>query len=200
MTEAARFWQAIQRKVGVRPDGVPGSVTARAVAEQLGVVLPDLAAAPVNRWPRDVEAEMRAFYGEPGTGHKSIVPAYPLFYEGRALKTITVHGRIAEAVEEVLSAVLAAYGRKEIARLGLDRFDGCYNVRRKRGGESWSTHAYGAALDFDAARNALHWDHTKAVFAGPEYEAWWRAWEGVGAVSLGREADMDWMHVQFARL
>lgn len=200
MNETAQIWQEIQRKVGVRPDGEPGPVTARAIAEQLGVELPDVAALPVNRWPRDTDAEMQAFYGEPGLGRKSIVPPYALLYEGRALQTITVHERIAEAVLSVLRAVLAHYGPGEIKRLGLDRFDGCYNVRRKRGGSSWSTHAYGAALDFDAERNPLHWDHTKAVFAGPEYEAWWRAWEGVGAVSLGRAKDFDWMHVQFARL
>lgn len=195
-----QLWQTIQRKIGVRPDGVPGLVTATAVAEQLGIPLADPASSPETLWPRDADAEMRAFYGEIGTGLTQIAPPYPLLYDGKAVKTITVHEKIAAPVLTALTAVLAHYGLDVIKTLRLNRYDGCYNPRRKRGGSTWSVHAYGAALDFDAANNQLKQDHTTALFAKPEYEAWWRAWEAVGAVSLGRQRDFDWMHVQFARL
>ena len=40
----------------------------------------------------------------------------------------------------------------------------------------------------------------RARFSGAEYEDWWRIWEEQGAVSLGRQRDVDWMHLQFATL
>lgn len=198
MTELDQLTQSIQRKVGTRADGVYGLATARAVADALGIDPPP---PPTSaQWPRDTTEEMLAFYGPIGEGHAPIVPPYPLKYEGKILKTITVHQKIAGPVLLVLNAVLDHYGLDEIKRLHLDRFDGCYNPRRKIGGTSWSVHAYAAALDFDADNNQLKQDHNTALFANPEYEAWWRAWENVGAVSLGRERDFDWMHVQFATL
>lgn len=193
-------WQAIQRKCGVRPDGIPGPATATAIAEHLGIDLTDHPQSAANRWPIDNAAAMLAFYGDIGTGHTQITPPYPLLYEGRPLKTITVHGRIALDVTRALEQVLSQYGHDEIKRLRLNRFDGCYNPRKKRGGTTWSTHAFAAALDFAAEHNQLNQDHRTALFAKPEYEAWWRAWENVGALSLGRTRDFDWMHIQFARL
>lgn len=197
-----RLLQAVQRKVGARPDGVFGDQTLSRIAEHLGVEAP----APdpiteVNRWPRDTFHEMEAFFGPHGDTdlHLAITPPYQLYFDGRPISKITVHRKIAAAVLHVLDAVRREYG-PEIHELQLDVFDGCFNDRAKRGGTSWSTHAYAAALDFCAARNALRMDHTEALFARPEYEPWWKLWESVGAVSLGRERDFDWMHVQFARL
>ena len=197
-----KLWQTIQRKVGVRPDGIPGQATAAAIADQLGIDLADqqLQAAIKEVWPRDIEAEMRAFYGDIGSGHTKLIPPYPLLYDGKPIKTITVHERIADSVTRALTLALEHYGLDEIKRLRLNRFDGCFAPRKKRGGTSWSVHAYAAALDFDADNNRLEQDHRTALFARPEYEAWWRAWESVGAVSLGRARDFDWMHVQFARV
>lgn len=197
-----QLWQTIQRKVGVRPDGIPGPATATAIADQFGIDLVDqqLEAAVKEAWPRDTTAEMQAFYGDIGSGHTKLTPPYPLIYDGRPCKTITVHERIADSVLHALTVTLETYGIERIRELRLNRFDGCYNPRKKRGGTSWSTHAYAAALDFAAADNPMAADHKTALFARPEYEAWWRAWESVGAVSLGRARDFDWMHVQFARL
>jgi len=69
-----------------------------------------------------------------------------------------------------------------------------------RGGNSWSMHSWGIAIDFDASRNQLRWGREKAVLAKPVYDAWWKAWEDEGWVSLGQERNYDWMHVQAARL
>lgn len=188
----------VQREVGVRPDGVFGDITLRAIADKLGVEPPP----STGGWPRDTYQEMEAFYGHHGDTdqHIQIIPPYQLYFDGRPLTKITVHKKIASAVIEALSVVLDHYGAQEIKMLKLDVFDGCFNDRPKRGGSSWSTHAYAAALDFYAEGNELHLDHTKAVFAKPEYRAWFDAWESVGAVSLGRELDWDWMHLQFAEL
>jgi len=143
---------------------------------------------------------MQAFYGPVGQNTTQITPPYPLYYDGKLVKKITVHEKLVIPIMGALADVLKAYGPEQIRKLKLDRFDGCINVRKKRGGGSWSVHAYAAALDFCAAENALHMDHTQALFAKAEYEAWWRAWERQGAISLGRERDFDWMHIQFARL
>lgn len=35
----------------------------------------------------------------------------------------------------------------------LKTFDGCFNIRRMKGGNSWSVHSWGLALDFNAATN-----------------------------------------------
>ena len=191
------LWQQIQSKVGARPDGIPGDATARLIADALGLAAP---APPVSSaWPRDKRPDMDAFYGEPGEHLIQIEPAYQLYYDGKKVPKISVHPKIADAVQHVFQKTLAHYGNK-IHSLGLDVYDGCYNNRPKRGGSTLSVHAYAAALDFDADNNSLHQDHNSARFARPEYEAWWRFWEEEGAVSLGRTRDFDWMHVQFARL
>ena len=82
----------------------------------------------------------------------------------------------------------------------LDIYGGCYAPRKKRGGSTWSTHAWAIALDFDPDRNQLNWGRDKASFARPEYDDWWDCWEAEGWVSLGRERNFDWMHVQAAKL
>lgn len=196
-----QLWQRIQREVGTRPDGDPGMVTAKAIADKLGIrtEIP-LQEFVQHKWPRDTDYEMEAFYGPVGENTTSITPPYQLYYEGKALKTITVHQKLVNPIMGALCDVRKAYTPEQIKKLKLDRFDGCLNVRKKRGGSSWSVHAYAAALDFCAAENTLHMDHTEALFARPEYEPWWRAWEHQGAISLGRTCDFDWMHVQFARL
>lgn len=176
-------------------------VTAKAIADKLGIrtEIP-LQEFVQHKWPRDTDYEMEAFYGPVGENTTSITPPYQLYYEGKALKTITVHQKLVNPIMGALCDVRKAYTPEQIKKLKLDRFDGCLNVRKKRGGSSWSVHAYAAALDFCAAENTLHMDHTEALFARPEYEPWWRAWEHQGAISLGRTCDFDWMHVQFARL
>ena len=95
--------------------------------------------------------------------------------------------------------VLAHYGPDGVRELRLDRYGGCFNPRKKRGGTSWSTHAWAIALDFDPERNRLQWGRERAAFARPEYHRWWELWEEEGWVSLGRVANFDWMHVQAAR-
>jgi hypothetical protein len=99
-----------------------------------------------------------------------------------------------------LENVLNIYGENEIDRLRLNRFGGCYNNRRMRGGTQWSTHSWGIALDFDPARNQLTWGRNQAAFAHPVYNDWWRCWEEEGWVSLGRRRNYDWMHIQAAEI
>lgn len=159
----------------------------------------------VGPWPSQAQRQMEKFYGPVGAHQATLVlPAgYPLHLAWDKTKKIarfSCHEKIHDAAARVLERVLDAYGPAQIRALGLDRFGGCLNVRRMRGGSAWSTHAWGAALDFDPERNRLHWTRARAQFARPEYERWWSLWEEEGFVSLGRARDFDWMHVQAAGL
>ena len=37
----------------------------------------------------------------------------------------------------------------------INSWEGCFNIRVKRGGNSWSLHSWGVAVDFNAATNAF---------------------------------------------
>ena len=160
-------------------------------------------AANPNGWPLESEAELRAFYGEPGEPPLTRIDTpYPLRLSWDLNTTVTriaCHEKVAPSLERVLTGVADHYGADGVPELRLDRYGGCFNARRKRGGTSWSTHAWGIALDFDPERNRLQWGRDRAAFARPEYDRWWELWEAEGWVSLGRVANFDWMHVQAAR-
>ncbi len=152
-------------------------------------------------WPREKDAEK--FYGRPGTGHTMMDLPYPMKVAWNPTQTINkmnIHSKCAESAYRVLARVKELYGSKEIDRLGLNLFGGCFNDRPKRGGTTKSMHAYACALDFDPTRNQLRWGRDRARLALPSCEAWWGAWEEEGWVSLGRQRNYDWMHVQAAAL
>lgn len=155
-------------------------------------------------WPR--QAEVRAFFGEPGGTDATagmVDLAYPMRVAWDTKQTIRrfrCHRKVEGAFEQIFASTLAHYGLPEIQRLGLDLFGGCYNFRQMRGGSSWSMHSWGIAVDLDPTRNQLKWGRDRAQFAKPEYEMFWRIVEAEGGVSLGRAKNYDWMHFQFARL
>lgn len=161
------------------------------------------AAAGPQRWPLETEAALRAFYGTPGDPPLVRIEApYPLrlAWDLRTtVRRIACHERVAASLGRVLAGVLDHYGATGVRALRLDRYGGCFSPRRKRGGTSWSTHAWAIALDFDPERNRMRWGRDRAAFARPEYDPWWALWEAEGWVSMGRAADFDWMHVQAAR-
>lgn len=156
-----------------------------------------------NDWPFETEAELTAFYGEPGNPPMTLIDVpYPMklsWDPGTPVTRISCHRKVAESLTRVLTGVREHYGLDGIEELRLDLFGGCFNARRKRGGTAWSTHAWAIALDFDPDRNRLNWTRERAAFARPEYDRWWELWEAEGWVSLGRIRNFDWMHVQAAR-
>lgn len=155
----------------------------------------------ITPWPR--QAQVPAFYGARGANQRMLQLPYPmrLSWDLKAVvNKMSLHEKVADSAERVLKAVLKHYGYEEIVKLGLDRYSGSLAVRKMRGGNSWSMHSWGIAIDFYDDKNTLHQDHTTALFAKPVYVPWWEAWEREGWVSLGRARDYDWMHVQAARL
>ena len=188
--------RAIQKKLGVAVDGIMGPETLAALKKQLGLVTRP-------QWPTQAEVRSgRSVFGAAGDEAQlcSLVPPYTLLYEGAPVRSIRVHRLIAREVQAALVEVLQHYGQAEIERLGLNLYGGSYNYRPTSGGSVLSMHAWGIALDFSPAANALRYKAPRATLSHPDCRAWWEIWEHHGAVSLGREADYDWMHLQFARL
>lgn len=195
-----------QKAHGLAVDGIVGPNTEKALREILELgdnrpIINDVPAPPVGKilWP--TQAQCASFYGPPGQVKlQSIELPYPFYYDGRLMKSTSVHTKIASTVKKILTRVKDHYGVEKINELKLSDYSGCYNPRRMRGGSAWSMHAYACALDFNAADNQLRWGRDRARFAKPMYNRWWELWEEEGAVSLGRTANYDWMHLQFARL
>lgn len=165
-----------------------------------------------NGWPTDSipgQTQLTAFYGPHGVKDGASPPtttvACPwtlrLAWDLSSKTTrIGCHTKVAASLGRVLNAVHDHYGSQKLTELRLDIYGGCYAPRLKRGGSTWSIHSWACALDFDPDRNQLSWGRDRATFARPEYEFWWECWEKEGWVSLGREKNFDWMHVQAAKL
>ena len=157
-----------------------------------------------NNWPTQrTDAELIAFYGEMGKNQKSIALPYPHRLSWQMDKTVSsfqCHQKVHDSLLRILTKVKDTYGLAEVQRLRLDIWGGCLNVRLMRGGDRYSTHSWGMALDYDPENNQLKWGRDRATFARPEYDRWWQIWEEEGWVSLGRQRNFDWMHVQAARL
>lgn len=186
----------IQKHLGVEADGIIGPHTLQAIRNKLGIMRTPL-------WP--TQAEVRkgiSIFGRPGCEANlvSLTPPYPLYFEGKPVRSIRVHRLVAKHVQLALQEVLTHYGMQEIQRLGLNSYGGSYNYRTTGRGSTLSMHAWGIALDFSPAANARHYKAPRASLSHPDCRKWWEIWERQGAVSLGRECDYDWMHLQFARL
>ncbi|MBW2465874.1 MAG: M15 family metallopeptidase [Deltaproteobacteria bacterium] len=156
-------------------------------------------------WPKDTkdQEELFEFYGEPGENQTRIALPFKMKLSWslkQEISRFSCHEKVHDSLGRIYQKVLEIYGHAEIERLRLNVWGGCLNVRPKRGGSTYSLHAFGAAIDTDPENNKLRWDASRAAMAQPEYEDYWRAWEEEGWVSLGREKDRDWMHVQAARI
>lgn len=114
----------------------------------------------------------------------------------QTISRFSCHEKVAQSCERVYGRVASAYSPEDIRALGLDLFGGCYNYRKKRGGSTLSTHAYGLAIDTDPERNQLRWKSDRARLAKADATEFWRCWEAEGWLSLGRARDFDWMHIQ----
>lgn len=164
--------------------------------------------APLNKlpsivaptWPR--QKDVPAFYGAVGTNQKLIEIPYDmkLSWSDASPKRMSVHVKIADLVERSLQRVAETYNAKERASLGLDVFGGSLNVRKMRGGNNYSMHSWGIALDFDPNRNGLMTRAPQARLSHDDCRPFWQIWKDVGALPLGEAIGRDFMHVQFARL
>ena len=112
------------------------------------------------------------------------------------ISTILVHPCIKSALENVLRSVKADYTQEQIENLGLNLYGGCYNYRAMRGGNDWSRHSWGIAIDIDPIRNQLTWGAKQAMIDNPEYDCFRDAMRNNLMLSLGEKANYDWMHFE----
>lgn len=194
--------KAIQKNVGVVQDGELGPVTLQAIISKLGVKV-DISTTAKNNWPKQDYASMVKFYGNVGENQTTLILPYEMYlaWEPKTkVYKISCNVKVHDSLKRIFEKTLAHYGIDKIKELRLDSFGGCLNVRKMRGGSSWSIHSWGAAVDLDPDRNQLKWGRDRAVFAKTEYDEFWKIVESEGATSLGRSRNMDWMHFQFADL
>lgn len=199
--------KAFQQAKGLPVSGVSDPATVAALRlSSTAAVAPIPArdappAKPANVWP--LQKNMTAFYGPVGTNQTTIdIPFSMVLAWDKSItaRRMTLNKKCAASALRVLQRVAEIYTEKERADLGLNLFGGSLNVRKMRGGSSYSMHSWGTAIDFDPERNQLNWKAPKARLSHADAIPFWREWEAEGWVSLGRARDFDWMHIQAARL
>ena len=162
---------------------------------------PTVTFKPKTNWPR--QKDLDSFFGEKGQNQVSCNLPYEMviaWNTKQKVRSFSCHRLVKEPLERIFTRTLEHYGYEKIKEMRLHYFGGCLNVRRVRGGSSWSTHSWGIAIDLDPDRNQLRWDRKRASFAKPEYKKFWEFVYDEGFISLGIERDYDWMHFQAARL
>jgi hypothetical protein len=147
--------------------------------------------------------DMVRYYGEVGTNQTKVQLPHPVRIAwdlNKKITRFTCHEKVADSIARVLTRVVDYYGPEQYVKLGLDIWAGTLNVRKIRGGRSYSIHSWGVAIDWMSEQNQLRWGKNRALLAKPIYNKWWELWEEERWVSLGREKNFDWMHCQRARL
>lgn len=206
-TEAAirRF----QLAKGLAVDGLVGPNTAALLFPDVvqgvpdrGADLPTFKPSPERgQWP--LQKDCLHFYGGVGLNQTTLVLPFAMrlaWDKKVTLNKFSIHEKVHDSAARAFEQISKEYNEADREKIGIDLFGGCLNVRKMRGGSSYSMHSWGIAIDFDPERNQLKWGRERARLARPDAEAFWRAWEAEGWVSLGRQSNMDWMHVQAARL
>ena len=205
-TEAVKKFQMMH---GLIPDGIVGRNTAREFQTQLQVrddrqsdTTKGIRTRKIyNAWPKESTASLMKFYGRPGTNQVLMDLPFQMFLAWDVKTTIdriSCNKKVADSMYRALDGVKKLYTEQEINDFGFNRFGGCLNVRKIRGGNRWSTHAWGIAIDIDPARNRLRWGRDKAFLARPECEGFHEAFKSEGGYNLGIHHNYDWMHTQFA--
>lgn len=140
----------LQEYIGVEPDGFWGPISTRAAQQHLRALMP--AQVP---WPKPDLQSLTSFYGTPAIEENLVTLGISglLRFEGRPISGVRCHRKVADSLSR---AIVAAYN---VDAETISVYDGCYNPRRMRGGTSWSLHAWGAAVDFNAEYNGnhVHW-------------------------------------------
>lgn len=181
---------AIQTEIGTVADGKWGPKSKAACKAYLQSLKPK-----PNLWPKQNDNDLRAFYGRPGDESKLvIVPVqFATFYARRPVKGLRVHRRVAESLTRVLQNLGAEFLDDKDVMDEASNYDGAYNFRNKRNSSSLSLHAWGAAIDLDAAENGLH--DNWPVHGDMNWEII-KAFAREGWVSAAGEWNSDPMHFQ----
>lgn len=142
----------MQTTIGVIPDGFWGPKSQAACRAYLRALMPK-----DNPWPSSDQSSLRAFYGEPGDESNlvTIEFPYPMTYDGKPVTRTRCHRKVAASLLRVLTAIHWIIGKHPDTKDEAEDFGGVFNFRLKRGGSSFSLHAWGAAIDLDADDNSF---------------------------------------------
>lgn len=154
-------------------------------------------------WP--LQNQCSHFYGNPATGSSwqaanliHVLCPWKLHIGNTPVSAITIHKKCAESLTRALNNIWEAAGKTQdqIAKLHYDQYDGSFNYRPMRGSSNLSMHAYGCAIDWDAAENPFHSKHhlfTSQSLLVVKFKE--EGWDWGGDWS-----SPDAMHVQAARV
>lgn len=154
----------------------------------------------MSTWPKQNYDSMVSFYGSVGENQTKLMLPYPMrlaWQPEKEVKIITCNAKVAESLKKVLEGILRYY--ESIEKVQQDRmnlFGGCLNVRKVRGGSSWSIHSWGCAIDLDPEHNQLKYRRDRATMPEKVIEIF----EDNGWISLGNARNYDFMHFQAACL
>lgn len=201
---------AFQRARGLPPTLIADKATVDALRTSSSAISgftrpPELPDRPEpmqsQRFPR--QRDVTAYYGPVGRNQVLVDVPWRMVLawdKRRVARRMSLHEKVADSARRCMVRTYAVFGDEGINQLGLNLFGGSLNVRRMRGGSAYSMHSWGIAIDWDPERNQLRWKHPQARLSHDDAKRFWEIWEDEGWVSLGRERDFDWMHVQAARL
>lgn len=138
---------ALQLRIGVEPDGFWGPRSIAACQKHLRVLMPR-----VSPWPKADEASLVKFYGKAGDENNLVDFQFPdgwRLYGDKPISQHRCHKKVAASLQRILKRITNH----------VVCYDGCFNYRPMRGGSRLSTHAWGIAVDLDAAANGnrSHW-------------------------------------------
>jgi hypothetical protein len=157
-------------------------------------------------WP--LQRDATGFYGDPykpgfEAAHITrITPPFQMFYGSILVRQIAVNKKCADAFMEWFGDIWKNAEQKQFAvnAWGMSSFSGSWNVRPMRTGTRPSMHAFGCAMDFDAARNAQY-DHTPNFGVQSIHDNVVLPFKKLGGVWGGDWPNAtDGMHFQFARV
>jgi hypothetical protein len=141
-------------------------------------------------WDRNnkVWTDPNAKYGDAKSTYKTKVD--------KLISTFKVHEKEKSSIEKCYQDILTKYGLEKIYSLGLNTCSGTYCPRNIRGGNTYSMHSWGTAIDILAGLNGLQTKAPKAQFSKSEYKDFLDIMEKNGWYSLGKRYDFDYMHFQ----
>lgn len=181
----------------LKVDGHAGPATRDAIRQEVSFELGYSTTPIETRWPRPQEPDLVAFYGPPGSRIVTVELPYPMRLAWDTDVTVTrtqCHELVRDSLRSCLEEVFKVYGSLDGVRdARMDLLGGVYNLRKMRGGNRWSLHAFGAAIDIDPERNGLNtpWPG-RATMPEPVIEVFQRhGWTSLATV-IGRDA----MHFQ----
>jgi hypothetical protein len=142
----------MQIRIGATPDGFWGPKSQAACRSHLRSLMPN-----PNPWPASDQESLRAFYGQPGDESQLVMVEFPyeMFYGGIKVTRTRVHRKCADSLLRVLTAIRDLIPLLPHVADEAQDYGGIYNFRLKRGGTTYSLHAFGAAIDLDADDNTF---------------------------------------------